>query len=59
MSGNYSDGDRVRHRDWNTTGTVRLFSAAEPGEAAGEVQWDDSVVACELDLVADRLDPLN
>lgn len=39
-SSNYSDGDRVRDERSGTTGTVRN----------GEVRWDNSCVADELEV---------
>lgn len=49
----FKHGQRVRSTQHGTTGTVRVFelSDAERAEgcAAGEVQWDGSIVADELD----------
>lgn len=52
----WSHGDRVT-RDGGSTGTVHLFPDAGPDEDTGEVQWDGSIVADALDLVADHLKP--
>ncbi|PRY43306.1 hypothetical protein [Umezawaea tangerina] len=51
--------DRVTRTRSGGMGTIRLFPDAEPGEATGEVQWDDSAVADELDHVAHDLTRAN
>lgn len=51
----FHDGDTVLHREWGTTGTVRVFDNAAPDEAQAEVRWHGTCVADELDLVADQL----
>lgn len=57
----FRDGDRVMHRKWGNTGTVRTipYTPDEQREAgcdhATEVRWDGSFVADELDLVASDL----
>lgn len=55
----FADGDRVRHRRWDTTGTVRTVKPDRPTDPLiAEVRWDGSFVADELDLVVADLDPL-
>jgi hypothetical protein len=60
----YADGDRVRDVRDGSTGTVRITTldpddAAECGyDTTAEVRWDNSFVACALDLALPHLAPL-
>ncbi|UJW36932.1 hypothetical protein L3Q67_45030 (plasmid) [Saccharothrix sp. AJ9571] len=53
----FEQGERVRHTKWGSVGTVHLWESdpKEPDAAAGEVRWDGSSVADELELVAAHL----
>lgn len=46
----FGDGNRVRHRDWGSTGTVRFHYEDDPqaDPIVPEVIWDDSFVDFEL-----------